>query len=210
MLERVSSLPLPARRCRGRASDHAGRPARARRRCTREPLRDRPDLPPRPQAFTQGLVFATASSTRARASTGSRTSARSSSRTAKCCRRRQLESRYFGEGIALVGDRLIQLTWQSGSDSSTTRTRSSARDVQLHGRGLGPHLRRHARDHERRHADAALPGSADAEARWGDSRSATADARGRPQRTGSGEGRDLRQRLDAATASRGSTRRPAR
>jgi glutamine cyclotransferase len=74
----------------------------------------RETLPHDPTAFTQGLVW---HSGRLLESTG--LSGRSSLRevepkTGKVRRRVDLERRYFGEGLARVGDRLFQLTWQDG------------------------------------------------------------------------------------------------
>ena len=71
-------------------------------------------LPHDPQAFTQGLVWHAG---RLLESTGlkGRSSLREvEPKSGKVLRRFDLDGRYFGEGLARVGDRLVQLTWQSG------------------------------------------------------------------------------------------------
>ena len=64
----------------------------------------------------------------------------------------------FSEGLALVGDELIQLTWKRGLarryDADTFQHRTAP---PLRGRGLGPVLRRRAPGHERRQRRAHLP-----------------------------------------------------
>jgi glutamine cyclotransferase len=67
-----------------------------------------------PEAYTQGLVF---DGGLLHESTGQR--GHSSVRTVeletgRVVRESKLPSRYFGEGLALVGERLVQLTWQEG------------------------------------------------------------------------------------------------
>ncbi|CAN5575110.1 glutaminyl-peptide cyclotransferase [soil metagenome] len=67
-----------------------------------------------PSAFTQGLLYYDG---RLFESTGIR--GRSSLRevaleTGEVVRRLELDERYFGEGLARVGERLIQLTWREG------------------------------------------------------------------------------------------------
>ena len=66
------------------------------------------------QAYTQGLVYLDGFLyERGPACTGSRTFARSASRPARCCRSGGSTPKYFGEGLAVVGSNLIQLTWQT-------------------------------------------------------------------------------------------------
>ncbi len=77
-------------------------------------VRVRAEYPHDPQAFTQGLLV---DGDRLFESTGLH--GRSSVReveitTGEVVRRQDLSARLFGEGLAEVGDRLIQLTWQSG------------------------------------------------------------------------------------------------
>ena len=72
------------------------------------------EYPHDPAAFTQGLVFDRGALYE---STGLR--GRSSLRkveltTGRVVRKRPLSDRLFGEGLALVGDELYQLTWTSG------------------------------------------------------------------------------------------------
>lgn len=68
--------------------------------------------PTDPEAFTQGLLFHEG---RLLESTGlyGRSSLREADpTTGRVLRRVALEERFFGEGIALVGEKLIQLTWR--------------------------------------------------------------------------------------------------
>jgi len=70
-----------------------------------------------PQAFTQGLVFYPGG-TEGQFYEGTGLWGRSSLRrvdlaTGQVLQKRPLDSRYFGEGVTLWGDRLVQLTWQS-------------------------------------------------------------------------------------------------
>jgi len=67
-----------------------------------------------PQAYTQGLVFDGGllhESTGQRGTSSVRTV---ELETGKVLRKTDLSARFFGEGLALVGERLIQLTWEEG------------------------------------------------------------------------------------------------
>lgn len=83
-----------------------------------------------PEAFTQGLVWAGGGELFE--STGRR--GRSSLRrvtidTGEVVKRHDLEPQYFGEGLAQVGDELIQLTWQENTafryDATTFESRGT-------------------------------------------------------------------------------------
>ena len=70
-------------------------------------------LPHDPEAFTQGLLYR-----EGRLYEGTGLNGRSSLRevelqTGQVLRKRELPSQYFGEGLALFGNRLYQLTWRS-------------------------------------------------------------------------------------------------
>ena len=67
-----------------------------------------------PQAFTQGLVFADGVLYEGTGLNGRSGIRKVRLETGEVLQVQPLESRYFGEGIALVGDSLVQLTWQSG------------------------------------------------------------------------------------------------
>src|SRR5918993_2975109 len=65
-------------------------------------------------AFTQGLVFADGILYEGTGRNGSSNIRKVKLETGEVLQMQKLESEYFGEGIALVGNSLIQLTWQSG------------------------------------------------------------------------------------------------
>jgi len=96
----------------------------------------RATYPHDPEAFTQGLLV---EGGRLFESTGLH--GRSSVRevaipSGQVLRRQDLPARLFGEGLAAVGDRLIQLTWQSGLALLWDRD-SFARRGELHYSGEG-------------------------------------------------------------------------
>lgn len=64
-------------------------------------------------AFTQGLLFNEGVLFRGTGKRGASTLSRIELETGKTLDEVSLSSRYFGEGIEVVGDRLFQLTWQS-------------------------------------------------------------------------------------------------
>jgi glutaminyl-peptide cyclotransferase len=64
-----------------------------------------------PKAFTQGLVFHQGRLYESTGLYGSSELRRVELKTGKVTQRLRLNDRFFGEGLALVGDRLIQLTW---------------------------------------------------------------------------------------------------
>ncbi|MCR9142534.1 MAG: glutaminyl-peptide cyclotransferase [bacterium] len=70
-------------------------------------------------AFTQGLVFAREDGREifyeGTGLRGRSTLRRVDVKTGRVLRRLKLDDKYFGEGLALVGDRLYQLTWQSNT-----------------------------------------------------------------------------------------------
>ena len=80
-------------------------------------------------AFTQGLVYADDILYEGTGRNGQSNIRKVKLESGEVLKVQDLESQHFGEGIALVGDSLIQLTWQSGVgfvyDKNTfTRTRS--------------------------------------------------------------------------------------
>ncbi len=66
-----------------------------------------------PGAFTQGLVFEDGVLYEGTGLYGASTLRRVALETGQVLQRYALPQQYFGEGIAVVGDRLIQLTWQN-------------------------------------------------------------------------------------------------
>lgn len=67
-----------------------------------------------PQAFTQGLVFSGDVLYEGTGLNGQSGIRKVKLENGEVLQVQRLEERYFGEGIALVGDSIIQLTWQSG------------------------------------------------------------------------------------------------
>jgi len=71
-------------------------------------------LPHDSQAFTEGLVYSGGVFYESTGLNGRSSVRRVDPATGRVLTRYDLEPRYFGEGLALVHGRLIQLTWQSG------------------------------------------------------------------------------------------------
>jgi glutamine cyclotransferase len=68
-----------------------------------------------PAAFTQGLVYADGVLYEGTGLNGASTLRRVDLETGEVLRSRALDPSHFGEGIAVVGDRIYQLTWQTGT-----------------------------------------------------------------------------------------------
>jgi len=66
------------------------------------------------RCFTQGLVFAGGQLYESAGKYAASDVRRTDLATGEVLQRRRLASNYFAEGLAAVGDRLIQLTWQNG------------------------------------------------------------------------------------------------
>lgn len=69
-------------------------------------------FPHDPDAFTQGLVYADGEFYESTGLNGESTLRRVEIATGKVLQRRAVDAKYFAEGLALVGDELLQLTWQ--------------------------------------------------------------------------------------------------
>ena len=67
-----------------------------------------------PGAFTQGLVFLDGVFYEGTGLKGKSSIRKVKPETGEVLQIQKIEDQYFGEGIAVVGDRIIQLTWQSG------------------------------------------------------------------------------------------------
>ena len=67
-----------------------------------------------PQAFTQGLVFAHGVLYEGTGQNGRSTLRQVRLETGEVLKLQKIDDQYFGEGIALVGNTIVQLTWQSG------------------------------------------------------------------------------------------------
>ena len=70
-------------------------------------------FPHDPSSFTQGLVFADGELYESTGLEGESTLRRVDITTGKTLQRIDVPSQYFAEGLALVGDELLQLTWRS-------------------------------------------------------------------------------------------------
>jgi glutamine cyclotransferase len=82
-------------------------------------------------AFTQGLIWHEGVMYESTGQYGQSSLRRVRLEDGEVLSQRMMEPRFFGEGLALVGDRLIQLTWRSGlalvSDLSTLKQRKTLR-----------------------------------------------------------------------------------
>ena len=83
-------------------------------------------FPHDPEAFTQGLLFRDGRLFESTGGYGTSTLREVDLETGRVVRERRLGEGLFGEGLALVGDRLVQLTWREGVgfvyDAGTLRT----------------------------------------------------------------------------------------
>ena len=68
-----------------------------------------------PEAFTQGLFYDGGFLYESTGLHGRSSLRKVELTTGKVLRRRDLEKKYFGEGMALAGDRIFQLTWREGT-----------------------------------------------------------------------------------------------
>lgn len=84
--------------------------------CAEVPVHDVQVLniyPHDPDAFTQGLVFLDGDLYEGTGRNGASSLRRVALETGEIMQRHNLGSRYFGEGITILGDSIYQLTWQS-------------------------------------------------------------------------------------------------
>ena len=72
-------------------------------------------FPHDPRAYTQGLVFEGGFLYEGTGKYGESTLRKVELETGRVVQSRALERRLFGEGIAILGDRIIQLTWRAGT-----------------------------------------------------------------------------------------------
>ncbi len=93
--------------CEGVAAPPAGRPERLT-------VEVRRTLPHDPTSFTQGLVIAGGELYESRGQYGESSLRRLDRATGRVLAERPLAPDLFGEGLAAVGDRLVQLTWREG------------------------------------------------------------------------------------------------
>ena len=117
-----------------------------------------------PQAFTQGLVYLDGFLYEGTGLNGRSTIRKVRLDNGEVLQIQKLESQYFGEGIAVKGDTIYELTWQSEIGFLYDRTTFKRKGtLHLPRRGMGADPRRPAADHERRQCVPALPRSGDAE-----------------------------------------------
>ena len=79
-------------------------------------------FPHDPGAFTQGLVFADGEFYESTGLNGESTLRRVEIESGKVLQRQPVAAQYFAEGLALVGDELLQLTWQARTGFVYDRT----------------------------------------------------------------------------------------
>ena len=95
-------------------------------------------FPHDPEAFTQGLLFHEGRLFESTGGYGSSTLREVELETGRVVRERRLGEGLFGEGLALVGERLVQLTWREGIgllyDADSLRT---VGDFAYEGEGWG-------------------------------------------------------------------------
>jgi glutaminyl-peptide cyclotransferase len=94
--------------------------------------------PHAPEAFTQGLVYAEPWLYESTGLEGQSSLRRVELATGRVDARVELEPELFGEGLALVGERLIQLTWQHGRAPVWSRNElQRQREFAYEGEGWG-------------------------------------------------------------------------
>ncbi len=93
--------------CEGVAAPPAGKPERLT-------VEVRRSLPHDPASFTQGLVISGGELFESRGHYGESSVRRLDRQTGAVLEERPLAKDLFGEGLAAVGDRLLQLTWREG------------------------------------------------------------------------------------------------
>jgi glutamine cyclotransferase len=88
-------------------------------------------MPHDPEAFTQGLVYDAGAFYESTGLEGKSSIRRVDANSGIVLREKNLDKRYFGEGLALLGGELFQLTWKSGVafvyDTATFQQRRSFR-----------------------------------------------------------------------------------
>lgn len=100
-------------------------------------------FPHDPGAFTQGLVYVDGEFYESTGLNGESTVRRVELATGKVLQRRAVDAKYFAEGLALVGDELLQLTWQHNIGFVYDRkTFAPKRTFSYATEGWGHHLRR--------------------------------------------------------------------
>ena len=104
------------------------------------------------QAFTQGLQYVDGVLYEGTGQHGQSGIRKVKLETGEVLQHQPLDAKYFGEGITVWGDTIVQLTWQSEIgfvyDKATLQADQDLSATR--GEGLGPDARRHAPHHERR------------------------------------------------------------
>lgn len=96
------------------------------------------EYPHDPQAYCQGLVYDDGLLHESTGQHGASSVRTVELETGKVLRKTELASAYFGEGLAQVGERLIQLTWEEGVARVYDRTTLKALDqFEYEGEGWG-------------------------------------------------------------------------
>jgi glutamine cyclotransferase len=109
-------------------------------------------------AFTEGLVFDGPRLYESTGNFGTSQLREIDPTTGATLRSADLPPDFYGEGIAVVDDRIWQLTWKNGVAIEWDKaTFAPLRQVPVQGQGWGFVLRRKAADPQRRKRPAALP-----------------------------------------------------
>ena len=116
-----------------------------------------------PMAFTQGLLYLNGVLYEGTGLNEQSSIRKVKLETGEVLQKRDVPGEYFGEGIVIWKDRLLELTWKARARLHLRpRDLRPAGRVPVSRRRLGPHAGRQAHHHERRDAAAPLLGSGDA------------------------------------------------
>jgi glutamine cyclotransferase len=131
----ASSSPAPEAQSRPAATAAAAPAATGPERYGYEIVKS---YPHDPAAFTQGLTIADGQLYEGTGLHGQSSLRRVDLQNGAALQRIELDSRYFGEGIAVVGDRIVQLTYQTGVGFVYDRkTFAKLREFKYSGEGWG-------------------------------------------------------------------------
>jgi glutamine cyclotransferase len=138
---KVPRVPLVAAMCTAAAVSSAGFVQRRAVTSAAAPVASYQVVrvyPHDPQAFTQGLVYVDGFLYEGTGLNGQSSLRKVRLENGEVVQIKKLEPRYFGEGISVVGTRILQLTWQSGIAFEYDRTTfAQTRTFGYRGEGWG-------------------------------------------------------------------------